>query len=229
MEDQGTPAAAPVLAVDTSTDRESVAVVRGGEVLGEVRLRAGDGHSRRVLPAVDFLLGGLGLGPRDLMGFAVTQGPGSFTGLRVGLSTVQGLALAAGTPCIGLCTLDVMAARVAGRAACVAAMMDAYRGQVFGALYDGAGRLVSERVAEDPRAFLARLPEEALVIGDGARRYAELVAEVRPRVAVARDDLFLAGTLGRLAAPLLAAGEGVPPGELRPLYLRGADIRPPAA
>jgi tRNA A37 threonylcarbamoyladenosine modification protein TsaB len=104
--------------------------------------------------------------------------------------------------------------------------MDAYRGQVFGAVYDRQGHLASERVAEDPRLFLERLPERALVIGDGAVRYADLLAELRPRVEVAVDELFLAGTLGRLAAPLLAAGQGRPPGELRPLYLRGADIRP---
>jgi tRNA threonylcarbamoyladenosine biosynthesis protein TsaB len=221
--------AAAVLALDTSSDRESVAVVREDLVLGEVRLRAPDGHSRRLLPAVDFLLSSLGLAPGELLGFAVTQGPGSFTGLRVGLSTVQGLALAAGAPCLGLCTLDVMAAGVAGQAEWVAPMMDAYRGQVFGALYDGQGRLVSERAAEDPRAFLARLPEGTLIVGDGAARYADVLSEIRPRARVAAGDLFLAATLGRLAAPLLAAGRGVPPGELRPLYLRGAGIRPPAA
>jgi tRNA A37 threonylcarbamoyladenosine modification protein TsaB len=103
--------------------------------------------------------------------------------------------------------------------------MDAYRWQVFGAHYDRLGRLVSVRVAVDPRALVERLPEQALVVGDGARRYADVLAERRPRVVVADDEPFLAGTLGRQAAPLLAAGQGRPPGELRPMYLRGADIR----
>jgi tRNA threonylcarbamoyladenosine biosynthesis protein TsaB len=221
---------AAILALDTSTERESVAVVRGGTVAGEVRLRAEEGHSRRLLPAVDFLLGSLSLRPSDLAGFAVTTGPGSFTGLRVGLATVQGLALAAGLPCVGLCTLDVLAATVAGRADCLVAMMDAYRGQVFGALYDRDACLVSERVAEDPRAFVERLPARALVIGDGARRYREVLQQHRPEAEVAGEEsgLFLAATLGLLAAPRIAAGQGQAPGELRPLYLRGADIRPPA-
>jgi tRNA threonylcarbamoyladenosine biosynthesis protein TsaB len=218
---------AAILALDTSTERESVAVVRDDTVMGEIRLRAVEGHSRRLLPAVDFLLSSLALAPADLAGFAVTLGPGSFTGLRVGLSTVQGLALGAGLPSVGLCTLDVMAASLAGRADCLVAMMDAYRGQVFAAIYDREGRLLSERVAEDPQLFVERLPERPLVIGDGASRYREILYERRPQAEVAGDDaLFLAGTLGRLAAPRLAAGQGQPPGELRPLYLRGADIRP---
>src|SRR5262245_29195740 len=139
----------PLLALDTSTERESVAVVEGGAVAGEVRLRTADSHSRRLLPTVDFLLSTLGLSPGELAGFAVTVGPGSFTGLRVGLSTVQGLALAASRPCLGLSTLDVLAARLIGRGESLVALMDAYRGQVFGAVYDGAGRLRSERLASE--------------------------------------------------------------------------------
>jgi tRNA threonylcarbamoyladenosine biosynthesis protein TsaB len=216
---------AAILALDTSTERESVAVVRNGALEAEVRLRTADGHSRRLLPAVDFLLSTLGLAPGELGGFAVTVGPGSFTGLRVGLSTVQGLALAASRPCLGLSTLDVLAAVVAGRGDCLVALMDAYRGQVFGAVYDRAARLRSERVAEDPRAFLARLPERPVLIGDGVARYRELIAELRPQAVIADDELFLAGTLGRLAEPLLAEGRGEGPEALRPMYLRGADVR----
>ena len=76
--------------MDTTTDRGSVAVVEGGAVLGEVRLQAGMGHSRRLMPAVDFLLRGLEIRPSAVEGFAVTAGPGSFTGLRVGLALRAG-------------------------------------------------------------------------------------------------------------------------------------------
>jgi tRNA threonylcarbamoyladenosine biosynthesis protein TsaB len=218
---------AAILALDTSTERESVAVVESGSIVGEVRLRTADSHSRRLLPAVDFLLSSLGLAPGELAGFAVTVGPGSFTGLRVGLSTVQGLALAASRPCLGLSTLDVLAARLTGRGDCLVALMDAYRGQVFGAVYDRAARLQSERTAEDPRAFLASLPERPVLIGDGVARYRDLIAELRPQAEMPEDELFLAGTLGRLAEPLLAEGRGHGPEALRPLYLRGADVRAP--
>jgi tRNA threonylcarbamoyladenosine biosynthesis protein TsaB len=214
-----------VLAVDTTTERGSVALAEGDELRGEVRLVSPDGHSQRLLPAVEFLLGSLGLGPRDVEGFAVTTGPGSFTGLRVGLSTVQGLALASGRPCVGLSALDVLAFRVAGEARAIVAMMDAYRGEVYGAVYDGDGRPAGPAAVERPEALVARAPEEAAFFGDGAVRHRALVRSLRPRAVLPARSLFLAGSLAAMSAPAFARGEGVAPGELRPLYLREPDIR----
>lgn len=214
-----------MLAVDTTTERGSVALAEDASVRGEVRLACPDGHSRRLLPAIEFLLGSLGLGPRDVEGFAVTTGPGSFTGLRVGLSTVQGLALASGRPCLGMSALDVLAARVAGAAPATVAMMDAYRGEVYGAVYDGSGRPSGPPGVERPETLVARAPETAAFIGDGAERHRALIRSLRPRAIFPPRSLFLAGTLAVAAAPALARGEGVAPSELRPLYLREPDIR----
>jgi tRNA threonylcarbamoyladenosine biosynthesis protein TsaB len=99
-----------ILAVDTTTLRGSVALLEGSQVRGQVGLTAADSHSRWLVGAVDFLLGGLRLVPADVDGFAVAIGPGSFTGVRVGISTVQGLALASDRPCLGLSALDALAA-----------------------------------------------------------------------------------------------------------------------
>jgi len=217
-----------VLAVDTTTERGSVAVTADDAVSGEVRLASPEGHSRRLLPAIDFLLQSLGLRPDELDAFAVTTGPGSFTGLRVGLSTVQGLALGAGRPCLGVSALDVLAARIAGAAPASVALMDAYRGEVYGAVYDAQGREVGRAAVERPEALVARAPEVAAFVGDGAQRHRELILSLRPRALFPSRTLFLAGTLGRLAVPRLKRGEGVAPGELRPLYLREPDIRKPA-
>jgi tRNA threonylcarbamoyladenosine biosynthesis protein TsaB len=214
-----------VLAVDTTTERESVAMVEGGVVLGEVRLRRVDTHSRRLLPAVEFLLGGLGLAPGDVEGYAVTCGPGSFTGLRVGLSTVQGLALASGRPCLGVSALDVIAARIRGAAPVLVAWVDAYRGEVYGGLYDAAGHPLGPAAAAAPGDALASVPEHAAFAGDGAERYREDILAARPRAVFPERSLFLAGTLGLLAEPRLAAGDGVRPEDLRPMYLREAHIR----
>jgi tRNA threonylcarbamoyladenosine biosynthesis protein TsaB len=218
-----------VLAVDTTTERGSVALTENDSVSGEVRLASPEGHSRRLLPAVDFLLQSLGRRPADIDGFAVTTGPGSFTGLRVGLSTVQGLALGAGRPCLGISALDVLAARIAGVATASVALMDAYRGEVYGAVYDEAGRMVGAASVERPEALVARTPEVAAFIGDGAQRHRELILALRPRALFPVRSLFLAGTLGRLAVPRLKRGEGIAPAELRPLYLRKPDIRRPAS
>ena len=217
-----------VLAVDTTTERGSVAVTEGDSVSGEVRLLSSEGHSRRLLPAVDFLLQSLGLRAADLDAFAVTTGPGSFTGLRVGLSTVQGLALGTGKPCLGVSALDVLAARNAGAASAIVALMDAYRGEVYGALYDGEGRIVGEASVGRPDTIVAHAPEIAAFVGDGAPRHRELILSLRPRALFPARSLFLAGSLGRLAAPRLGRGEGGPPASLRPLYLREPDIRRPA-
>ena len=217
-----------VLAVDTTTERGSVAVTEDDCVRGEVRLASSEGHSRRLLPAVDFLLHSLGLRPGDVEAFAVTTGPGSFTGLRVGLSTVQGLALGAGRPCLGMSALDVLAARIAGTAPAAVALMDAYRGEVYGAVYDAEGTMVGRASVERPEVLIARTPAVAAFVGDGAQRHRELIVSLRPGALFPPRSLFLAGTLGRLAAPRLNRGEGVAPAALRPLYLREPDIRRPA-
>lgn len=219
-----------ILAVDTTTERESVAVVDAGVVRGEVRLRAPDVHSRRLLPAVAFLLESTGVAPSAVEGYAVTCGPGSFTGLRVGISTVQGLALAAGRPCLGASALDVLAARIEGEAPVLAAMMETSRGEVFGAVYDAQARPLSPAAAGPPAEFVARLPPGPVAfIGDGAQRHRDLVVAGHLGALFPRRSLFIAGTLGLLSEPRLARGEGVPAAELRPLYLRDAHIRRPGS
>jgi tRNA threonylcarbamoyladenosine biosynthesis protein TsaB len=214
-----------VLAVDTSGEHGSVAFVENGEARGEVRLRPPVGHSLTLLPAVEFLLRALGLQPLEVEGYAVALGPGSFTGVRVGLSTVQGLALASGRPCLGLSNLDVLAARIAGEADCLVAIVDAYRGEVFARRYDREARPLEPGGRQSPEAALAELPASTALVGSGATTYAALVAERAPHARVPARSPHLARMLGVLAEPRLRAGEGVPPDALRPVYLRDADIR----
>jgi tRNA threonylcarbamoyladenosine biosynthesis protein TsaB len=210
-----------VLAVDTTTARESVALVDAGLVLGEVRLQPAI-HSVRLLPSVAFLLEALGLSPADVDGYAVAAGPGSFSGLRVGISTVQGLALASDRPCVGISALDALGARAAGTAEIIVALMDAYRGEVYGGIYDAEGRPRSEPRAAPVALILETVPDGAAFIGDGAERYRSEIAGARPGAVFPRRGLFLAGTVARLAEERLAAGQGVRASELRPLYLRDA-------
>ena len=216
-----------VLAVDTTTARESAAVVDEAEVRGEVRLFSTDTHSRRLVPAIEFLLSQLGLAPAAIEGFAVTTGPGSFTGLRVGLSTIQGLALAAGRPCFGAPALDVLAARIAGTASHLVALMDAYRAEVFAGLYDAGARPLAPPLVTPLQPWLATLPPGCAFVGDAVAAQRALIEAACPGAVFPPRTLFLAGTLGRLAEPALRAGRGVPAEELRPLYLREAAIRRP--
>ena len=214
-----------VLAIDTTTARESVAVVSDGTVRSEVRLFSTDTHSRRLVPAVEFVLAQLGLSPLALDGFAVTTGPGSFTGLRVGLSTVQGLALAAGRPCFGASALDVLAARIVGEAPRLAAVMDAYRSEVYAGLYDETGRAMGPPLVTPLESWLRTLPPGVAFIGDAAETQRAVIEASCAAPVFPRRSPFLAATLGLLAEPALRAGGGVAAGELRPLYLREAAIR----
>ena len=215
-----------VLAVDTTSERESVALADDLVLLAEVRVRAA-GHSRQILSAIEFVLRASGVSAAEIEGYAVTVGPGSFTGVRVGLSTIQGLALASRRPCLGVSTLDVLAATIAGEAPTLVAMVDAARaGQVFAAVYDAQAHPLGEPQSERAEAVVGRVEGPCALVGDGADRYRAEIRSRRPDALFPRRDLYLAGTLALLAAPRLAAGEGTGPGALRPLYLRAADIRP---
>lgn len=214
-----------VLAVDTTSARGSVAVVEGDDILAELRISSATGHSTRLLPGIAFLLDSLGLAPTDLDGFAVTSGPGSFTALRVGIATVQGLALASARPGLGVSALDVLAARVVGSADTIVSLMNAYRGDAFAAFYDREGRPRGPAVIASPAQIVERSPAGAAFVGDGVELHREtILAGVRGAIFSGRS-LFLAGTLGRLATRRFAAGEGGSPDQLRPFYIREADIR----
>src|SRR5216117_1294251 len=160
-----------LLAVDTTSERESVALADDLVVLAEARVRA-HGHSRPLPPAVEFVLRASGITAMEIEGYAVTMGPGSFTGVRVGLSTVQGLALASGRPCLGVSTLDVLAATIAGEAPTLVAMVDASRaGQVFAALYDAEACPREDAQSELAATAVGRASGPFAVVGDGAERY----------------------------------------------------------
>jgi len=196
-------------------------------LVAEASVVSEGGHSRWLLPAVDALLHGLGLAASSLDLFAVTTGPGSFTGLRVGLGSVQGLALASGRRCLGVSTLDVLAHTAQGSAGTIVALVDAFRGEVFSAVYDGEARLRRERQLGTLAATLDGLPPGTAFVGDaGTANRATIQAAVAGALFPPTSG-FLAASLALLA--LRRAPEAVPPSELRPLYLRAADIRPSRA
>ena len=216
-----------VLAVDTTSPRGSLAVADETGTLAEERVVSDAGHSHWLLPAADRALRRLGLEAVALDLFAVTSGPGSFTGLRVGIGSIQGLALAARRPCLGIPTLDVWAYEVRAAADAIVVILEAFRGEVFWAVYGGDARLRGERNVGTLDAALAVAPAGSVFVGDlvGGRREAILAAV--PAATFPQASGFLAATLARLA--LGRAQEAGPPGALQPVYLRGAAIRPSRA
>ena len=214
-----------VLGLHSATPRGGVALVAAGQVIAEIGFEAGNAPARRLVPSARFALEALGLRLEQLTGIGVSVGPGSFTGIRVGLATARGLAMSTGCPVTGVSSLRCLADEAGGLATGVAAWIDAGRGEVYTALFRrlNTGDLDLEGVEglASPESALVALPREPLhFVGSGAVRYAERIARralgdtVEPRLG------FLAGSVARLAALDLDRGRSVPPA---PVYLRSPD------
>jgi tRNA threonylcarbamoyladenosine biosynthesis protein TsaB len=223
-----------VLALDTTSRAGSVALVDDGRVLDERPGDASRTHGER-LPGE---LERLGAPWRTIDVFAVAAGPGSFTGLRIGIATVQGLALVTGRPVVGVSALDAVA-QVASLdlpdGSLVGSWIDAQRGEVFSALYRvaPAPAFAPERLVEieppavaSPTATLAAWSAHDLATatfaGDGASRYANIVEGGERGRRMARPAL-LAGAVGCMAAVRAERGLAATPAGVHPLYVRRPD------
>lgn len=219
-----------VLALETSTLAGGVALVDAERLVAEYLLDVSITHSERLMGVIDRALADARWTPRDLEGLAVSIGPGSFTGLRVGVSAAKGLALALGLPIAAVPTLDAMAAAVPWAALPVCPVLTARRDEVYTSLYrhDGEGlRREWDYVALPPADVAARLHEPTLVIGDGA----VLVDSPHARRLPPPHRLPSPACVAVLGHARLRLGEVVGPAELTPLYLRPsqAELRRRAA
>lgn len=215
-----------VLAIDTALTPLALGLARDGQVLGELVTTSAATHSRRLLPALDFLLDQCGLARADLTGLAVSLGPGFFTGLRIGLASAQGLALGLDLPVAGVSSLRLMAAGLAGREGVVWAVADARRGLVYAAPFRLDGDAI-ERLDEDaayaPARLAERLEPPALLTGAGARLHAAELLKPGLALAPAVCDTPRPGLLALLGATRLAAGRGEAPEAIRPRYCRPSE------
>lgn len=159
-----------LLAVDTSSKACSCAVVRDGFLLAQGYLNTGLTHSRTLMPMLRRTLEGAGLQVRDMDALAVAAGPGSYTGLRIGVSAVKGMAQAWGLPCVGVSTLLSLAQNVICYEGVVCAALDARVGQVYTALFEIHSGGIN-RLTDDEATTLEQLgkilPPGSLVVGDG--------------------------------------------------------------
>ena len=203
-----------VLGLDTATKIGSVAIVRDGEVLAEARAES-KSHGSELLPMIDELCARAQVRPRDLDAVAIGAGPGSFTGLRIGMATAKGIAFAAGRPLWAVSSLAAMAHDVGGDDA-IACVLDARRGEVFAGVYRKGVALVDERVMR-PSELVAWVDGVAL----GARYCGDAVAEYPELAILSWTEITPSG---RAVARLALAGDrtdvlatGVP------AYLRRAE------
>lgn len=223
-----------VLGLDTSTRWQSVAVVQDGRLAAEASGEISTTHSESLMSAIAAVLDAAGVGPKGLAAVAVTSGPGSFTGIRIGMATAKGLSLAAGVPLAGFSTLHALAealAESAPGARRYAALMDAGRGQVYRALYDREEdpediwrtRPVAAEAIVDPASAFDGIGEGAAIGGDGfARHRAAFEPRVPSGATVVANALLLAPIVARLAGRLAAEGR-LAAHPLVPNYVRPPD------
>jgi tRNA threonylcarbamoyladenosine biosynthesis protein TsaB len=203
-----------VLSIDTTSEFGSIALVEGDRVVAEVRLQSSEGFSRVLFQSIESLLKRHGVELGALDGFAAAAGPGSFTGVRVGLTAAKGLAEATGRPVVAVSNLQALASF--GSRELRAPVLDARRGEVYGAVYDAALKLVQAETVAPFENWVAGLPEGDLeIITSGFP-----AGDSKPAVQAPR---WLAGAVGRIAASRLAAGEGQDPVEIDANYIRRSD------
>lgn len=190
-----------LLAIDTTSEVSSLALAEGGRVLEEVALHSPDGFAHILFDEVERLLARHGMKITDIEGFAAAAGPGSFTGVRVGLTAAKGLAVATGRKVVAVSNLQALASF--GTRPQRAPVIDARRGDIFGAVYDADLRLVSPEVVMKLDDFVLTLSEDTEVI-NGASKH-------------------LAGAIARIAARRFEAGLAQDPAEIDANYVRRSD------
>jgi tRNA threonylcarbamoyladenosine biosynthesis protein TsaB len=218
------------LTIETSTPRESVAVVRDGVVLAERTDTVGRGHTEMLLGAVDKVLVRAGIGLRDLDALVVSTGPGRFSGLRVGLATAKGISAVSGLPLLAVGTLEALAASGPATEGLVAPLLDARRGEVYSALFrigEGTERLLPDTAASPSVTLRALLHaaggDHVHLTGSGA----PLCASELQSMGLGDGAVTVLATQAPTAAGLLAAAAGSKPvsgdelDTLEPIYLRG--------
>ena len=217
-----------ILTIDTSGSCSSVALSDGTNLLGECILGEDRSGSGRLPEAIAGLLCAAGLAATDLDAFATSLGPGSFTGVRVGIATVKGLCLATGKPALGFSSLAMLAMNLPYAAAQVAPLFDARKKEIYAGLYRCTN--LPETLREDavlaPESFLAGIDAPTLFLGDGAIRYRDLIQATLGKLALfapwhLNQPRAAAGAV--LAQRAALEGDFIPLPLLNPSYLRASE------
>jgi len=219
-----------ILGVDTSTRTGSVALLEKDTVVAEIQVTSSDTHAKRLMSAIDLTLGMAGMGVDECDGFAVTTGPGSFTGLRIGISVVKGLSFATGKAVTGVSTLEALAYQFPWFPDLVCPMLDARKEEVYTALYtcgrDGTWETVASDCAVRPRHWLSELKGSYLFVGNGATAYRSLIKEIlgpRAQFAPPYANAPRASVVACVGLEQINRGEVVAVEDLVPRYIRKPD------
>lgn len=218
-----------LLALETATPAGGAALLDGDRVVAEYTLNILATHSERLMAIVDRLLSDSGWEIDRLEGLAVSVGPGSFTGLRIGVSTAKGLAMALGIPVVAVPTLDALAHALPFTSDLICPILDAKKGEVYTSLYRWQGEHAVrewEYLALTPEALCRRLSGPVVFVGDAIAPFGELLTAAlgpRARFAPPAHRLPSPARVALLGHSRLVAGQTVDPAALTPLYIRPSE------
>ena len=218
-----------ILAVDTATNSCSVAATDDGKLVTELTISKDETHSKHLMESIHSVLENAGFSVADLDGLAVTVGPGSFTGLRIGISTIKGLAHALGKPVVGVSTLEALALQCGQTPHLICPLLDARKGEVYAATYCfNGGQLIQKTGARAviPDAVVADIKSPCLFIGTGAQLYRQRIVAAAGNLAhfVAEDqNAIKASSVALLSMPRFEDNDTDEIGGLVPHYIRKSD------
>lgn len=229
-----------ILALETATLIGSVALVDvstpenasipGMKVVAEITINLQSTHSERLMPSIHNLLQEASRKIHDLQGIALSLGPGSFTGLRIGVSTVKGLAYALKVPVVGVSTLEALAGNVPYHSAVICPLLDARKKEVYAAFFQGGEDGTIRRKSEDwvlsPEDLCRRVSERTLFLGNGTEAYGEVLRKnLGSRASFAPPELSLprALSVARLSLPKFKTAQTLDLFSFTPIYIRRSE------
>ena len=219
-----------VFGMDTSTSCESVGLIDDGEVISDYLLNLPVTHSERLLGAIEFVLREARCPIENIDGWAIALGPGSFTGLRIGVSTVKGLALATGKPVAGVSILDVLASQIAPTPHLICPILDARKKEIYTAFYryeEGSSlKRQSDYQAIRPENLVKKITEPTIFLGDGVKTYGDFLLKSIPSSAIFPPALLHVShgsMVAKLAFELLRKGDHLNLSTFSPLYIRPSE------
>jgi tRNA threonylcarbamoyladenosine biosynthesis protein TsaB len=219
-----------ILAIENTGMCGSVALVCSSHCIGEHSLQTKLTHSKRLLSSVTYLMEEAQLDWEQIDAIAVSLGPGSFTGLRIGLSTVKGLSLASSIPLIGISTLEAMASPFSYAACQICSIIDARKKEVYAALFQPEMNGTLSRLSEDlvlsPEDLAAKITAPTLLVGDGAELYGDMFKEELGQNVIFPPPLLSfprAVHIGHLGLSSWEQKNFLDPASAAPIYIRPSD------
>ncbi|MBR5203339.1 MAG: tRNA (adenosine(37)-N6)-threonylcarbamoyltransferase complex dimerization subunit type 1 TsaB [Clostridia bacterium] len=214
-----------ILSIDSSSVSASVAVTENGVTLAENFINNGLTHSQTLMPMVEKTLNEASVSIKDIELFAIANGPGSFTGVRIGIASVKGMADALGKKCLAVSTLEAIAEPLKNEDVIACAVMDARCNQVYTAIFDGGKRLCVDKAVliDELGAELKNYNKKVVFIGDGSVLCYEKLKDVVTNIEIADENIryVYGSSIGRIAEDKIKNGESpIDSAKLVPFYLR---------